>query len=102
MKKETIVYDEAGNFPEEEFNLSKRLMDDTIPLEDQVLSIEDVKEFVRKLIFDSTMLLGLFNTKKLTSIDLREHRQLIKDLAGEKLTSSSAPNKNQEEQDGSN
>ena len=46
---------------------------------------KDVKEFVKKRIYDATMLLGLFNSGKLTSIDLREHRQRIKDDAGSAL-----------------
>ena len=39
-----------------------------------------MKDNLFKVAVESTKLLGLFNAKKLTSIDLREHRQYIKDL----------------------
>lgn len=46
---------------------------------------KDVKEFIRQRVYDATKLLALFNQGKLTSIDLREHRQNIKEKAGGKL-----------------
>lgn len=46
---------------------------------------KDVKWFVKQRIYDATRLLALFNQDKLTSSDLREHRQKIKDEAGDKL-----------------
>lgn len=46
---------------------------------------EYIKEFIKRRIFDATMLLGKFNAGELTSIDLREHRQRLKDEAGDKL-----------------
>ena len=53
---------------------------------DGVLDVEDVKQFVKNRIYDSTKLLALFNQGKLTSMHLREHRQTIKDDAGEALS----------------
>ncbi len=52
---------------------------------DAVYSEKDVKEFIQKRIMESTKLIALFNQDKLTSMDLREHRQGIKDDAGDKL-----------------
>ena len=46
---------------------------------------ENVRKFVKRRIMESTKLLALFNQGKLTSMDLREHRQHIKDDAGDKL-----------------
>ncbi len=45
----------------------------------------DVKEFIKQRLYDATKLLALFNQDKLTSAHLREHRQQIKDDAGEGL-----------------
>ncbi len=66
----------------EEFNLSEK--------ENGCYGCEEypkknVKEFVKQRIFDATRLLALFNQDKLTSEILREHRQKIKDAAGERL-----------------
>lgn len=44
---------------------------------------EDVRDFVKQRIYDATKLIALFNQGKLTSVDLREHRQKIKDDAGD-------------------
>ncbi len=65
-----------------EFNLSKR---EHGAYNCEEYWKEDVKEFIRRRIYDSTKLLSLFNQGKLTSIELREHRQKIKDEAGNKL-----------------
>ena len=43
------------------------------------------KDFIQERVFDATRLLGLFNAGNLTSVDLREHRQKIKDEAGDAL-----------------
>jgi len=50
------------------------------------IAVKDVKEFIEQRIYDATKLLALFNQGKLTSADLREHRQKIKEEAGKKLT----------------
>ena len=50
-----------------------------------VIRILDVKEFIGKRLYGATRLLALFNQGKLRAIHLREHRQDIKDGAGEDL-----------------
>ncbi len=40
-----------------------------------------VRDIIPQLVMEATKLLALFNTNKLTSLDLREHRQYMKDLS---------------------
>ncbi len=80
---------------ERKFNLSeKRVMGAevcpkgwkmNIDYVEAIYSEKNVKEFIKRRIMESTKLLALFNQDKLNSIDLREHRQNIKDDAGEEL-----------------
>lgn len=69
---------------EDEFNLSDWIVgydDDDV----DIINAKKVKEFVKRRIYESTKLLALFNQDKLTSMDLKEHRQRIKDEAGSEL-----------------
>lgn len=71
---------------EKEFKLDEKIMNGKE--EWGWVHYTDIKEFIKRRIMESTRLLALFNQGKLTSIDLREHRQRIKDDAGNKLIES--------------
>ena len=74
------------NFIEKEENALMRFCKNNQEAKDRLNTIINWrKEFIKKRLFDATMLLGMFNAGTLTSIDLREHRQRIKDEAGENL-----------------
>ncbi len=72
-----------GDILIEEFNLSKKIQEESIGMDCVLISY--IRKFIEKRINESTKLLALFNQGKLTSMDLREHRQNIKDDAGDKL-----------------